>query len=60
MKTPQDFRRDDVRDVFARRLGENIVTLKPNLLRVEENLLSDKTIVDIVDYTYSHTLSQAR
>lgn len=47
MKTPQDFRRDDVRDVFARRLGENIVTLKPTLLRVEENLLSDKTIVDI-------------
>lgn len=47
MKTPEDFRRDDVREVFKRRLGEQIIQLRPLSIKIEENLLSDKTMVDL-------------
>ena len=47
MKTPEDFRREDVKSVFKRRLKEETIQLKPLSIKIEENLLSDKTIVDL-------------
>jgi len=47
VKTPEDFRREDVKSVFKRRLKEETIQLKPLSIKIEENLLSDKTIVDL-------------
>ena len=47
MKTPEDFRREDVKSVFKRRLKKETIQLKPLSIKIEENLLSDKTIVDL-------------
>ena len=47
MKTPEDFRREDVKSIFKRRLKEETIQLKPLSIKIEENLLSDKTIVDL-------------
>ena len=47
MKTIEDFRRDDVRAIFKKRLGAEAIRLKPLMIRIEENILSDKTIVDL-------------
>ena len=47
MKTPEDFRRDDVREVFKRRLGDQTIQLRPLAIKIEESLLNDKTMVDL-------------
>ncbi len=46
MKTPQDYRRDDIRQLFSRRLGEDIIKLSPMSLKVEESISREKTIID--------------
>ena len=48
MKTPQDFRRDDVRQLFSSRLGKNIVTLNPEALAIRESFSCNKTTVDFL------------
>lgn len=47
MKTPEDFRRDDVREVFKRRLGDQTIQLRPLAIKIEESFSSDKTLVDL-------------
>ena len=46
MKTPEDYRRDDVRKVFTKRLGEKIVTLAPGPITVSECPTRETTLVD--------------
>jgi len=52
VKTPEDYRRDDVRKVFTKRLGENLVTLKPGSITVSECPTRAKTLVD---FTFTKT-----
>ncbi len=47
MKTPEDFRRDDVRSIFKRRLGADTVTLKPLSIKIQESIDYDQTLVDM-------------
>ena len=46
MKTREDFRRDDVRAIFKKRLCAEAIRHKPLMIRMK-NILSDKTIVDL-------------
>ena len=47
MKTPDDYKRADVREVFSRRLGSNIITLNPLSIKIEESLEEENTLVDL-------------
>ena len=47
MKTPDDFRRDDVKNVFKKRLGSNIVELRPISIRINETSDLKSTMVDL-------------
>lgn len=46
MKTPDDFRREDVKKMFASRLGEGLIRLEPASIKIEESSTSDRTVVD--------------
>jgi|TARA_R100000030_G_scaffold95427_1_gene82867 hypothetical protein len=64
VRTPEDFRRDDVKSIFKRRLKEDVINLKPLSIKIEENLLSDKTIVDlsfekkVADFSKTYTFQE--
>lgn len=47
MKTPDDFRRADVKNVFKKRLGSNIIELKPVSIKIKEASDSKNTMVDL-------------
>ena len=47
MKTPEDFRRDDVRSIFKRRLGNDTVILKPLCIKIQESVDNERTLVDL-------------
>lgn len=47
MKTPDDFKRADVKEVFSRRLGDNIIILNPLSIKIEESLQEKNTLVDL-------------
>tara|TARA_R100001510_G_C7646836_1_gene204159 strand:- start:1257 stop:1850 length:594 start_codon:yes stop_codon:yes gene_type:complete len=47
VKTPDDFRRDDVKNVFKKRLGSNIVELRPISIRISETSDLKSTMVDL-------------
>ena len=54
MKTPEDYRRDDVRKVFTKRLGDNLVILKPDSITVSECSGRAETLVD---FSYTQTVN---
>lgn len=45
MKTPDDFRREDVKRMFTSRLGEDVIRLDPVSIKIEETK-NNKTVVD--------------
>ena len=47
MKTPEDFRRDDVRSIFKRRLCDDMITLRPLYIKIQEGIDYDQTLVDM-------------
>ena len=46
MKTPDDFRREDVKKMFASRLGEDLIKLEPAFIKIEERADNERTVVD--------------
>ncbi len=46
MSTPQDFRRQDVKEIFKKRLKDKTVNLIPNSISISESHNHDNTLVD--------------
>lgn len=56
MKTPDDFRREDVREMFVSRLGDDIIKLNPVAISIQESLESQTSVDFSFDFSESNNV----
>lgn len=47
MRRPEDFRRDNIKEIFTKRLKDDLVVLCPESIKIQESVQSPVTLVDL-------------